>query len=147
MSACNKAIASINSLKAAQNSVGSMEQHATGILNSPTTHLAVTDEKGPEIKIRPMSGNYSLIERGTSVIPAGPSENLWKFGLNPDAFISKHINQRAIPKIELSEPANDGVSVGDVKIEMYGVNDVESFGNVLAQKAPAIIAQTFSRRK
>lgn len=147
VSACNKAIASINSLKAAQNSVGSMEQHATGILNSPTTHLAVTDEKGPEIKIRPMSGNYSLIERGTSVIPAGPSENLWKFGLNPDAFISKHINQRAIPKIELSEPVNGGVSVGDVKIEMYGVNDVESFGNVLAQKAPAIIAQTFSRRK
>ena len=145
-SACNKAISALNQLKAAQNSSSNVK-HATGILNSPTTHMAITDEQGPEIKIRPMSGNYSLIERGTSVIPAGPSENLWKFGLNPDAFIARHINQRAVPKIEISEPVSGGVSIGDVSIEMYGVNDVESFGSVLAQKAPAIIAQTFSRRK
>lgn len=144
---CAKIIASLNAAKAAEKSTGVGVKHATGILNSPTTHMAITDEQGPEIKIRPMSGNYSLIERGTSVIPAGPSENLWKFGLNPDAFIARHINQRAVPKIEISEPVSSGVSIGDVSIEMYGVNDVESFGSILAQKAPAIIAQTFSRRK
>lgn len=147
VSACNRAIAAINALKSAQNSVSGSVGHANGILNSPTSHFAYTDEQGPEIKIRPMSGNYALIEKGDTVIPHEPSENLWRFGLNPEAFIAKHIQQRAIPKIEISEQQDKGISIGDINIEMHGVNDVESFGNVLAQKAPTIIAQTFSRRK
>lgn len=146
VSACNRAIAAINALKSAQNSVSGSVGHASGILNSPTSHFAYTDEQGPEIKIRPMRGNYSFIERGDTVIPHAPSENLWKFGLNPDAFIAQHIQQRTMPKIEISQQHDRGVSVGDVKIEMYGVNDVESFGSVLAQKAPTIIAQTFAKR-
>lgn len=147
VAATNRAIAAINALKAAQNSASGSVGHASGILNSPTSHFAYTDEQGPEIKIRPMSGNYSFIERGDTVIPHAPSENLWKFGLNPDAFIAQHIQQRTMPKIEISQQNDKGISMGDVKIEMYGVNDVESFGSVLAQKAPTIIAQTFSRRK
>lgn len=146
VAATNRAIAAINALKAAQNSVSGSVGHASGILNSPTSHFAYTDEQGPEIKIRPMSGNYSFIERGDTVIPHAPSENLWKFGLNPDAFIAQHIQQRTMPKIEISQQNDKGISMGDVKIEMYGVNDVESFGSVLAQKAPTIIAQTFAKR-
>ena len=146
VASCNRAIAAINALKAAQNSVSGSVGHASGILNSPTSHFAYTDEQGPEIKIRPMSGNYSFIERGDTVIPHAPSENLWKFGLNPDAFIAQHIQQRTMPKIEISQQNDKGISMGDVKIEMYGVNDVESFGSVLAQKAPTIIAQTFAKR-
>lgn len=145
-SACNKAIAAINQLKSAQNSVGSGTGHASGILNSPTTHIATVDELGPEIKIRASSGQYSLIERGDTVIPYGPSENLWKFGMNPDAFIARHVRQMATPNIEITQPQQGGVSVGDVTIQMYGVNDVQSFGEVLEQKAPSIIAQTFARR-
>lgn len=145
-SACNKAIAAINQLKSAQNSVGSGTGHASGILNSPTTHIATVDELGPEIKIRASSGQYSLIERGDTVIPYGPSENLWKFGMNPDAFIARHVSQMATPNIEITQPQQGGVSVGDVTIQMYGVNDVQSFGEVLEQKAPSIIAQTFARR-
>lgn len=148
---CESAINSINALKSAQSSAASggsnpVKAYASGILNSPTTHVALTDEAGPEIKIRPMRGQYSLIEKGTSVIPADPSENLWKFGLNPDSFIEQHIRRRSMPVMNI-EQRPETISIGDVSIEMHEVNDVESFGQVLAQKAPSIIAQTFSRRK
>lgn len=146
-SSCANIISEINKAKAAMASLESGEGHATGILNSPTTHLATVDELGPEIKIRASSGQYSLIERGDTVIPYGPSENLWKFGMNPDAFIARHMRQMASPNIEISQPQQGGVTVGDVTIQMYGVNDVQSFGEVLEQKATSIIAQTFARRR
>lgn len=146
VSSCNQAIAALQKLKSEQKSAG-LVKHATGILNSPTTHMATTDELGPEIKIRASSGQYSLIERGDTVIPYGPSENLWKFGMNPDAFIARHVRQMATPNIEITQPQQGGVSVGDVTIQMYGVNDVQSFGEVLERKAASIVAQTFARRK
>lgn len=123
-------------------------QHATGVLNSPATHIAITDEKGPEIKMRkPSFGQYSLIEKGSSVIPAQPSANLWKFGLDPESFIAAHMPQRSIKSVEITQP-NTGsgviVSVGD--IQMYGVNDVESFGRVIHDRVSGIFAQEFSKR-
>lgn len=120
---------------------------ASGIINSNTTRLALTDENGPEIRVRSNKGSYSVIEQGTSVIPANPSEVLWKFGMNPDDFIAKHMKRFNVPQISLETPSGNGVSIGDINIEMNGVNDVESFGEVLARKAPSIIAQTFSRRR
>lgn len=123
-------------------------QHATGVLNAATTHIAITDEKGPEIKMRkPSFGQYSLIEKGSSVIPAQPSANLWKFGLDPESFIASHMPQRSIKSVEITQP-NTGngvpVSVGD--IQMYGVNDVESFGRVIHDRVSGIFAQEFSKR-
>lgn len=123
-------------------------QHATGVLNSPATHIAITDEKGPEIKMRkPSFGQYSLIEKGSSVIPAQPSANLWKFGLDPERFIASHMNQRSIKSVEITQPNMSSapvVNVGD--IQMYGVNDVESFGRVIHDRVSGIFAQEFSKR-
>lgn len=123
-------------------------QHATGVLNSPATHIAITDEKGPEIKMRkPSFGQYSLIEKGSSVIPAQPSANLWKFGLDPESFIASHMSQRSIKSVEITQPNMSSapvVNVGD--IQMYGVNDVESFGRVIHDRVSGIFAQEFSRR-
>lgn len=123
-------------------------QHATGVLNSPTTHIAITDEKGPEIKMRkPSFGQYSLIEKGSSVIPAKPSANLWKFGLDPESFIASHMPQRSIKSVEITQPNMSSapvVNVGD--IQMYGVNDVESFGRVIHDRVSGIFAQEFSKR-
>ena len=123
-------------------------QHATGVLNSPTTHIAITDEKGPEIKMRkPSFGQYSLIEKGSSVIPAQPSANLWKFGLDPESFIASHMPQRSIKSVEITQPNMSSapvVNVGD--IQMYGVNDVESFGRVIHDRVSGIFAQEFSKR-
>lgn len=123
-------------------------QHATGVLNSPTTHIAITDEKGPEIKMRkPSVGNYSLIEKGTSVIPADASASIWKFGLDPESFIAAHMPQRSIKSVEIAQPNMSSapvVNVGD--IQMYGVNDVESFGRVIHDRVSGIFAQEFSRR-
>lgn len=123
-------------------------QHATGVLNSPTTHIAITDEKGPEIKMRkPSAGNYSLIEKGTSVIPADASASIWKFGLDPESFIAAHMPQRSIKSVEIAQPnAGSGVTVSVGDIQMYGVNDVESFGRVIHERVGTIFAQEFSRR-
>lgn len=123
-------------------------QHATGVLNAATTHIAITDEKGPEIKMRkPSFGQYSLIEKGSSVIPAQPSANLWKFGLDPESFIASHMPQRSIKNVEITQPNMSSapvVNVGD--IQMYGVNDVESFGRVIHDRVSGIFAQEFSKR-
>lgn len=123
-------------------------QHATGVLNSPATHIAITDEKGPEIKMRkPSAGNYSLIEKGTSVIPADASASIWKFGLDPESFIAAHMPQRSIKSVEIAQPnAGSGVTVSVGDIQMYGVNDVESFGRVIHERVGTIFAQEFSRR-
>lgn len=123
-------------------------QHATGVLNAANTHIAITDEKGPEIKMRkPSFGQYSLIEKGSSVIPAQPSANLWKFGLDPESFIASHMNQRSIKSVEITQPNMSSapvVNVGD--IQMYGVNDPDSFARVLHDRVGGIFAQEFSKR-
>ena len=122
--------------------------HATGVLNSPTTHIAITDEKGPEIKMRkPSAGNYSLIEKGTSVIPADASASIWKFGLDPESFIAAHMPQRSIKSVEITQPnTSGGMTMGDVIIQMYGVNDPDSFARVLHDRVGGIFAQEFSKR-
>lgn len=123
-------------------------RYATGVLNAATTHIAITDEKGPEIKMRkPSFGQYSLIEKGGSVIPAQPSANLWKFGLDPERFIASHMNQRSIKSVEITQPNMSSapvVNVGD--IQMYGVNDPDSFARVLHDRVGGIFAQEFSKR-
>ena len=125
-----------------------VEGHAAGILNAATTHIAITDEKGPEIKMRkPSAGQYSLIEKGSSVIPAQPSANLWKFGLDPESFIASHMSQRSIKSVEITQPnMGSGMTMGDVNIQMYGVNDPDSFARVLHDKVGGIFAQEFSKR-
>lgn len=127
---------------------GRMPEYAAGVLNSPTTHIAITDEKGPEIKMRkPSAGNYSLIEKGTSVIPADASASIWKFGLDPESFIAAHMPQRSIKSVEITQPnVGSGVTVSVGDIQMYGVNDVESFGRVIHDRVSGIFAQEFSKR-
>lgn len=123
-------------------------RYASGVLNAATTHIAITDEKGPEIKMRkPSFGQYSLIEKGSSIIPAQPSANLWKFGLDPESFIASHMNQRSIKSVEITQPNMSSapvVNVGD--IQMYGVNDPDSFARVLHDRVGGIFAQEFSKR-
>ena len=122
--------------------------HAAGVLNAATTHIAITDEKGPEIKMRkPSAGNYSLIEKGTTVIPADASASIWKFGLDPESFIAAHMPQRSIKSVEITQPnVGSGVTVSVGDIQMYGVNDVESFGRVIHERVSGIFAQEFSKR-
>lgn len=125
---------------------GRYMEYASGVLNAATTHIAITDEQGPEIKLRkPAAGNYSLVERGTSIIPAEPSANIWKMGLDPEQFISQHMPQRSIKSVEITQPNAGGVSVSVGDIQMYGVNDVESFGRVIHERVGTIFAQEFSR--
>lgn len=152
VSSCNSAIGALKALSAAQGStrnagLAPLARYATGVIGAATTHIAITDEQGPEIKLRkPAAGNYSLVERGTSIIPAEPSANIWKMGLDPEQFISQHMPQRSIKSVEITQPDADGVSVSVGDIQMYGVNDVESFGRVIHERVGTIFAQEFSRR-
>lgn len=141
--------AAINAYKGAAGGINAntVARYATGIIGAATTHIAITDEQGPEIKMRkPSAGNYSLVERGTSIIPAEPSANIWKMGLDPEQFISQHMPQRSIKSVEITQPDAGGVSVSVGDIQMYGVNDVESFGRVIHERVGTIFAQEFSRR-
>lgn len=152
VSSCNSAIGALKALSAAQGStrnagLAPLAHYATGVIGAATTHIAITDEQGPEIKLRkPAAGNYSLVERGTSIIPAEPSANIWKMGLDPEQFISQHMPQRSIKSVEITQPDTSGVSVSVGDIQMYGVNDVESFGRVIHERVGTIFAQEFSRR-
>lgn len=139
----------MNAVKGAAGGINAntVARYATGVIGAATTHIAITDEQGPEIKMRkPSAGNYSLIERGSSVIPAQPSANIWKMGIDPDSFISQHMPQRSIKSVDISTPDASGVSVSVGDIQMYGVNDVESFGRVIHERVGTIFAQEFSRR-
>lgn len=139
----------MNAVKGAAGGINAntVARYATGVIGAATTHIAITDEQGPEIKMRkPSAGNYSLIERGSSVIPAQPSANIWKMGLDPEQFISQHMPQRSIKSVEITQPDAGGVSVSVGDIQMYGVNDVESFGRVIHERVGTIFAQEFSRR-
>lgn len=152
VSSCNSAIGALKALSAAQGStrnagLAPLARYATGVIGAATTHIAITDEQGPEIKLRkPAAGNYGLVERGTSIIPAEPSANIWKMGLDPEQFISQHMPQRSIKSVEITQPDAGGVSVSVGDIQMYGVNDVESFGRVIHERVGTIFAQEFSRR-
>lgn len=139
----------MNAVKGAAGGINAntVARYATGVIGAATTHIAITDEQGPEIKLRkPAAGNYSLVERGTSIIPAEPSANIWKMGLDPEQFISQHMPQRSIKSVEITQPDAGGVSVSVGDIQMYGVNDVESFGRVIHERVGTIFAQEFSRR-
>ena len=141
--------AAMNAVKGAAGGINAntVARYATGVIGAATTHIAITDEQGPEIKLRkPAAGNYSLVERGTSIIPAEPSANIWKMGLDPEQFISQHMPQRSIKSVEITQPDAGGVSVSVGDIQMYGVNDVESFGRVIHERVGTIFAQEFSRR-
>ena len=144
-----KKLGAMSAVKGAAGGINAntVARYATGIIGAATTHIAITDEQGPEIKMRkPSAGNYSLIERGSSVIPAQPSANIWKMGIDPDNFISQHMPQRSIKSVEITQPDAGGVSVSVGDIQMYGVNDVESFGRVIHERVGTIFAQEFSRR-
>lgn len=124
-----------------------VKTHADGALDIKHPELAVTDEAGDEIKIRPMQGRYSVLEKGSSVIPANPSKNLWAFGNNPTEFINQHMTGITLPKNRaVQAPQNQPIHIDVGGIEMNGVNDVESFGKVLKNKAGPIIAQVFAKR-
>lgn len=141
--------AAMNAVKGAAGGINAntVARYATGVIGAATNHIAITDEQGPEIKLRkPAAGNYSLVERGTSIIPAEPSANIWKMGLDPEQFISQHMPQRSIKSVEITQPDASGVSVSVGDIQMYGVNDVESFGRVIHERVGTIFAQEFSRR-
>lgn len=87
-----------------------LKQHASGIISSPTTHWALTDEEGPELVI-PGQGTFRKLKMGTSVLPADISRNLWSIGQNPVGFAAGIANMISNRK---EENKTYQVNVGDI---------------------------------
>lgn len=87
-----------------------LKQHASGIISSPSTHWAMTDEEGPELVI-PGQGTFRKLKMGTSVLPADISRNLWAIGQNPMGFASGIANMISNRK---EENKTYQVNVGDI---------------------------------
>lgn len=87
-----------------------LKQHASGIISSPSTHWALTDEEGPELVI-PGQGTFRKLKMGTSILPADISRNLWAIGQNPIGFVSGIANMINNRK---EENKTYQVNVGDI---------------------------------
>lgn len=87
-----------------------LKQHASGIISSPSTHWALTDEEGPELVI-PGQGTFRKLKMGTSILPADISRNLWAIGQNPIGFASGIANMISNRK---EENKTYQVNVGDI---------------------------------
>ena len=53
------------------------ETYAKGVLSAPAGPAIVDDGTGKELVIRPARGRSVMFERGTGVIPADITKNLW----------------------------------------------------------------------
>lgn len=123
------------------------EAYAKGTL-SAAPGLHKTDELGDEIKIRPCNSGYSILEKGTGVIPAKQTATLWDFANNPESFLSRMIDLKS-PDIarNLQTPLRmQTVQVDVGGIVMNGVNDTYSFANELSSQFGNIMTQVLNKR-
>lgn len=109
----------------------------------------LVDEKGEELIIRPpSSGRYTYLEKGTGVIPADITKNLWEMGTNPHQFfedeLKNHIDKFNNVGYNIS---NGGLSlvIGDINVQ--GVQDVEGLSQAIITKLPNQIIKDLYTRK
>ena len=68
VSSCNSAIGALKALSAAQGStrnagLAPLARYATGVIGAATTHIAITDEKGLEIKLRKQAAGNQVTQQ------------------------------------------------------------------------------------
>jgi hypothetical protein len=77
--------------------VSSLEGYAKGTTGVKSDQLALIDELGEELVIRPSNGRMTFLEKGTSVIPANMTENLMEWGsLDPSTMLERNRPQIAM---------------------------------------------------
>jgi len=119
------------------------ETYAKGVLSAPAGPAVVDDGAGKELVIRPARGRSVMFERGTGVIPADITKNLWSMGQNPQRFVQEALAGIVAPG--LASPVRPAASeefrftFGDIR--MYGVNDTGAFADALVKELPAIMIQ------
>lgn len=110
---------------------------ATGTQNSPATYSLV-DELGEELIIRPPSqGRPTYLEKGTGVIPADITKNLWKMGQNPELFFKNEFDKQVERYSGFSWDTSGGtmsIVIGDINLS--GVQDVDGLSRAIVTKLP-----------
>lgn len=82
--------------------------------------LSLTGEKGTELRV---------LNRGDGIIPADITKNLMEFGVDPAKMIMDNLNKNIPDYKNIITPVNTSTdnSIHIDKVEMSGVNDVQSF--------------------
>lgn len=122
-------------------------KNAKGTLSSKEG-FSIVDEMGEELIIRPpTSGRISYLEKGTGVIPADITKNLWELGENPNAYFSKQIERNINNLTNSIDKRNTSVQIdiGDIRLE--NVNNVEGLSKAIITKLPnQLIKDLYNRR-
>lgn len=82
--------------------------------------LSLTGENGTELRV---------LNRGDGIIPAEITKNLMEFGVDPAKMITDNLNKNIPDYKNIITPVNTSTdnSIHIDKVEMSGVNDVQSF--------------------
>ena len=82
--------------------------------------LSLVGEKGTELRV---------LNRGDGIIPAEITKNLMEFGVDPAKMIMDNLNKNIPDYKNIITPVNTSTdnSIHIDKVEMSGVNDVQSF--------------------
>lgn len=82
--------------------------------------LSLTGENGTELRV---------LNRGDGIIPAEITKNLMEFGVDPAKMITENLNKNIPDYKNIITPVNTSTdnSIHIDKVEMSGVNDVQSF--------------------
>ncbi len=125
--------------------------YAKGTLSAPGGIGIVDDQfsgkRGEELIIRPSRGRATMLEKGDGVLPARETMNLMSMAQNPVEFIKKALNSAmrsgiSLPSIQ-SLSKSYHFSFGE--IVMQGVNDPNTFAQVLIREFPSAIKQELSK--
>ena len=126
----------------------SMLFHATGTISS-NTGFSFVDELGEELIVRPPSqGRLTYLEKGTGIIPANITKNLWKMGQNPHEFFENEFGKQIAKYNGFTYDTSGGsmsIVIGD--IQLNGVQDVNTLSRAIVSQLPnQIIRDLYSRK-
>lgn len=123
-------------------SLDQISGYKKGITNVPYTQLAEIDENNKkELVYRYNGHNYSVLTKGSGVIPATPTKNLMEFGSNPQKFLQEQMkNVSNVKKI-----ANVNLSVDNMmNIEKVTQDSVPSLESLVPKLTDAISKEIMS---
>lgn len=109
----------INYAKQRISEITGIPHYATGT-TSAKGGLSLVGEKGTELRV---------LNRGDGIIPAEITKNLMEFGVDPAKMIMDNLNKNIPDYKNIITPVNTSTdnSIHIDKVEMSGVNDVQSF--------------------
>lgn len=118
--------------------------HATGIKRVARDELAWTQESGPEMIITPNSGAIlTPLQRGSSVLPADLTNNIWEWSkFNPAEFAQRLI--QSMPQTG-GTMQNNTMEIGSLITVNGPINDTVEMVKIASEQATTKIKQSFNQ--